>query len=164
MKNGVFKFYLFVVCFVALVFAAISLGKGLHNLVTLLAPELTLNSLVYHRHQSVESFRQSLPIAGGYMPQALLALGPAGMPRPFIGAPAINSVGQPSGKEQKVLSHPEVDALRLKSLNSAITHHRHEALKNLINLSITFFIAISVFMVHWRMASKARRHELAELS
>ena len=159
MKNGVFKFYLLIVCFVTLIFSAISLSRGLHSMVTLLAPELTLNSYVYNQHQSIESYRQSMPVAGGHNPQAFLAAGPGGMPRPFFGVQSINSVGQQGTKEQKALSDSEIDILRLKSLNSAVANHRREALQSFINFAIIFFIAFSLFIVHWRMANKARRNE-----
>ncbi|MBL4781126.1 MAG: hypothetical protein JKX92_02685 [Porticoccaceae bacterium] len=154
MKNGVLKFYLLAVCFVALICGAISLDRGLNEFVTWLAPELTLNSHVYNRHKSLESFHRPRPIAGIEHLQAFSVVGAAGLPRPLLEMSAINGADRHGGSEAKVLSDSEVDTLRIKSLNAAIDSNRRDALLNLIDYGIVFFIALCLLIIHWRIVAK----------
>ena len=158
MKNGVFKFYLLIVCFVALMCAAITLGKGLYNVVSLVAPKLTLNTYIYNKHKSIETFRQSMTVPNTHNPRALYAVGSPGMPMPrimpFEGIHSGVPVDNDKTVDQTTMSDDEVNELRLKSLNSTLSNHRREALQNVIQLGIIFFIALSLFVVHWRIANK----------
>ena len=158
MKNGVFKFYLLIVCFVALMCTTITLGMGIYSMVSLAAPELTLNTYTHTKHQSIESFRHSTPFTGMHNPQAFIAAGSPGVPMPLIrqfegmhqGVPADSN----KGGDQKTLSDKELNALRLKSFDFALSNHQREALQKLIRLAIIFFISFFLFVVHWRIARK----------
>ena len=159
MKNGVFKFYLLIVCFVALMCAAITLGKGLYDVVSLVAPELTLNTHTYNRHKSIESFRQSMAMTSRHNPRAIFPAGSPTGPVPFIGSFEGVYPGVPVDSDQtmvpKLMEDDELDVLRQKSLNSAFSNQRRQALQSLIRLGIIFFISCSLFVVHWRIANKA---------
>jgi hypothetical protein len=164
LKNGVFKFYLLIVCFVALMCTTITLGMGIYSMVSLVAPKLTLNTYTYTKHQSIESFRRSTPFTGRHNPQAFIAAGSPGVTMPLIrqfegihpGVPAGQGVPTDSNKggDQKTLSDKELNALRLKSFDFALSIHQREALQKLIRLAIIFFISFFLFVVHWRIAHK----------
>ncbi|MBQ0720560.1 MAG: hypothetical protein KBT88_05550 [Gammaproteobacteria bacterium] len=154
MKNSAFKFYVLLVCFTALMCGTVTLGLGLYNLVSVINPDLTINNAVYKSHKNTASFRQFTQMSEGRYPQALFVGSPAGMPMPFVGPHGLPSAGAGDPVKIKKLSNEQVEALRLKSLNSALDDHQRAALQNLIRQGIVFCIALVLFSVHWRMARR----------
>ncbi len=159
MKSGVFKLYLLIVCFVALMCAAITLGKGLYEVVSLVAPKLTINNYIYNKHKSLDSFRQSQSFPGRPHPQALMAAASAGMPMPFVGVQPVLTLQNNGQKEQAVISDSALEIQRLKSFNAALSDHRRGALQAIIRVGIIFIISLSLFLVHWRIAKKTDSNE-----
>ncbi len=148
-KNSSYKIYAFAVCFVTLMCGAITMGVVLYNLVTLSAPELTLDSHSYNAHQSIDAFRRSQFYGYGGPFPALMGGGP------FIrrGVPLVNE-SDVSSDESSDISDADLDELRVKSYESVLLGHRRSAIQSIIRSSIIVLISLSLFFMHWRLIKR----------
>lgn len=129
MKKVILEIYALAVCFTAVICFVIAAGFGFYSLAGVLNPEFTLDSWQYKRHRSNENFwSNNLP------------------PLPF------------EDKVDKRVRPPEQELaeLRAKSYQQAIEAEQRSRMQILVRVIIILFIDIMVFLVHWRIAKKAR--------
>ncbi len=128
------------------------MGVVLYNLVTLSAPELTLDSHSHSAHQSIDAFRRSQFYAYGRPVPALMAGGP------FIrrGVPMVD-VPDASSDKSSTISNDELDALRVKSYESVLRGHRRSAVQTIIRSSIILLISLTLFFMHWRLVKRRNK-------
>ena len=130
MKKSILETYALVVCFFTVGCFVIVIGMALWNLVTITAPEFTLDNYVWQYHQTDEAFKERL----------------------------VNN--HRARTEKQVYAPPEGAALteaREKSLVHAISAERREATQNLARYFIVLLVDIIVFFVHWKLATRARQ-------
>ncbi len=129
MKKAILEIYALAVCFAAIICFVIAAGVGLYALVGTLNPEFTLDSWQYDRHQNNDAFWSNAP-----------------PPFPF------------DGKEEKKArpSEQELTRQRNESFQLVIRAEQRNRMQTLIQVMIILFIDILVFIIHWRIARKAR--------
>lgn len=153
-KDGSFRIYLLAVCFVSVVCAAITSGMGIHNLLKLVAPEITLDTHSYNAHQSLDNFKKSHFYATPAHPQAFIVPGAMGFARPLpIQRSDLITSNQPE-PHLTPLSDEEIEHLRLESYQSVIRNHKRTATQELIRISIILVVSCILFFVHWRLIQK----------
>ncbi len=132
MKKAILEIYALAVCFAAITCFVIAAGVGLYALIGTLNPEFTLESWQYDRHQSNDAFWSSAP-----------------PPIPF------------DGKGEKRVRPPEQELTRQRneSYQLVIRAERRDRMQTLVQVIIILLIDIVVFMIHWRIAKKARLEE-----
>jgi hypothetical protein len=151
-----YRIYLFAVCFVAVVCAAISSGIGIHSFLKIVAPEITLDTYSYDAHQSLDNFKKSHFYATPRFPRALFGPGTMGVARAApIRRSELLSNNQPE-PDLKPLGDEEIERMRVESYQSVIRNHRRTAMQGLIRISIILLVSCMLFFVHWRLVQKHR--------
>ncbi len=130
MKRSVLEIYALVVCFFTVVCFVVYLGMAVWSVVSLSAPEFTMNGLWWQQYQSDESYKEHL----------------------------VGIYGRGTDKDNYVA--PTGQALtdaRAKAFGEQLATERHSAATELIHNIIILLINILVFVPHWRLASRARQ-------
>jgi hypothetical protein len=128
MKKSILEIYAYAVCFFTIACFVITLGMALWNVGELIAPELTMSAHEYNKYQTDDSYLESLKNTSCYRKE----------PSPL-----------PQGAE---LTKKRMEAFAL-----AIQIERRSALQNLVKEVIVLLIVTPVFIIHWRLAAKARK-------
>jgi hypothetical protein len=139
MKKGILEIYALAVCFFTVACLVFLIGFAGWNVVQLCAPKFTIGQSDYQRHKSGDAFRESLVSEHSY----------AGAPAP------------PSASAPPAYVPPEGTALtaaREKSLQQILGDERRRALQELVKTSFFLAIAVLIFVVHWKLAGRARQN------
>lgn len=134
MKKSILEVYALAVCFAAVICFVIAAGIGLYAAVGVVKPELTLSSWEYDRHQNNDIFR----VLSNPPPMVLSGNGTTEVER---------------------LSEEELTRRREESLQHAIRAEQRGNLQTLIRVAIIVFIDMVVFLIHWRIAKRARQED-----
>jgi hypothetical protein len=132
MKKSILEVYALAVCFAAIACSAVALGVASYNVIEIINPEFTLNAQEYNRHQSNDAF--------------------------WKGRHNIYSADK---REEKRPPEEELTKLRLESYQQALKSERRDAFKSLTKAIIIIIIDIVFFVVHWRIARRAREASIA---
>jgi len=132
MKKSILEIYALAVCFAAIVCSAIALGVAIYNVIEINNPKFTISAQEYNRHQSNDSF--------------------------WKGCSNVYGVGK---KEEKRPPEEELTKLRLESYQQALKSERRNAFQSLTKTIIIIIIDIVFFVVHWRIARRARDASIA---
>lgn len=127
MKKTILEIYALAVCFATIVCFVVALGIALYDVIEISNPEFTLISHEYNRHQSNAAFWNSYQC--GY---------------------------DKKDKEMQRPSDEELTRQRLDSYQQAVKSERRDAFQSLTRSSIILVIDIFIFLVHWRVARRAR--------
>ncbi len=127
MKKSLLEIYALAVCFATIVCFVVTLGIVTYDLVQIVNPEFTMNSHDYNRHQSNDAFWKSYDC--GY-----------------------------DNKEKEKPRPPEEELTkqRLESYKQAIKSEQRDAFQSLTQSVIVIVINAIFFLVHWRIARRAR--------
>lgn len=131
MKKSILEVYALAVCFATIVCFVIVLGIALYDLIEISNPEFTLSSYEYNRHQSNDAFWKSYQCSY-----------------------------DKKEKETQRPSDEELTRQRLESYQQAVKSERRGAFQSLTRSSIILAIDIFVFLVHWRVARRARQADI----
>ncbi len=134
------RFYALAVCFVSVICVAITSGFALYNLISLAAPQLTIDP---YRIQTLSSNDVFVNSPGAYMPrlQAPVPIFQEGLvPAQALESPYAN------------MSEAEITALRLEKLESEYDFHQQRARLSLLRQCIIILVSSILFLVHWRLA------------
>ncbi len=132
MKKSILEIYALAVCFAAIVCSAIALGVAIYNVIEIINPEFTISAQEYNHHQSNDSF--------------------------WKGCSNVYGTGK---KEEKKPLEEELTKLRLESYQQALKSERRNAFQSLTKTIIIIIIDIFFFVVHWRIARRAREASIA---
>ncbi|MEW6416991.1 MAG: hypothetical protein AB1480_02595 [Nitrospirota bacterium] len=132
MKKSILEIYALAVCFATIVCFVIALGIALYDVIEISNPEFTLSSHEYNRHQSNDAFWKNYQC--GY---------------------------DKKDKEMQRPSDEELSRQRLESYQQAVKSERRDAFQGLTRASIILTIDIFIFLVHWRVALRARETNIA---
>jgi hypothetical protein len=126
LKKTILEVYALAVCFATIICFVIALGIAVYNVIQIINPEFTLSSYEYDRHQSNDAFWKN--DGCGY------------------------------DKEKKLERPPEEELAqrRLESYRQVIKSEKRDASQSLTVASIIIAIDVIVFLVHWRVARRAR--------
>ena len=134
MKKTILEIYASLVCFVTVVCCSIWLGAGAYSLIGVVAPEITLDSWGYQRHQSNEEFSLHQAIKAGPM---------------VVGA---NPFEEGQRVEQvELLSDQEITEQRLASYKLALQSEVRKNKQSLLKSVIVVVICLPLFLFHWRL-------------
>ncbi len=133
LKKALLEIYALAVCFGAIICFVIAAGVGLYALVGVANPEFTLDSWQYDRHLGNDIFWSN------GAPPAL----------PFEG----------KGEKRVRPAEPELTRQREESYRMVIRTEQRNRMQTLVQVVIVLFIDIVLFMIHWRIAKKARLEE-----
>jgi hypothetical protein len=131
MKRSWLEIYGLAVCFFTAAYFVFAFGEAAWRVIELSAPEFTLSSHQWERHQSDETFRETL-INQRRCNESKCAYEP------------------PSGAA--------LTAERERSLAVELRSEQRNALQQLVRNLINLFIDVVVFFAHWRIAAHARRN------
>ncbi len=148
MNDGFIKVYALAVCFAALTCGAVTTGFFLYNAVKVVVPEATMDPYLTSQYSSNEAFRGLAPYPGMGDGPMSLAVGPDG---------ALMSPGVPTPRDKTDMPQPsdqEIEKLRLRQLDAAISSHRGSAQQGMILQAIILLICSILFIVHWNLCKK----------
>lgn len=131
MKKSILEIYALAVCFATIVCFVIALGISIYDIVRIVNPEFTMSSYEYNRHQSNDAYWKSSDNCGNDDKKG---------PRP---------------------TDEELTKQRLASYQQSIKSELRDAFQSLTQTVIIFIIAVVVFLVHWRVARRARETNIA---
>jgi len=134
------RFYALAVCFVSVICIAITTGFALYNLMTLAAPQLTIDPYRIQYLSSNTAFTQS--------PGAYLSRGPA----PGLITGEGFAQGQSLENRFANMSEAEISAVRLERLQSELAFHQQRAGISLLRQAIIILVSSILFLIHWRLA------------
>jgi hypothetical protein len=126
-KKSLLEIYALAVCFSTIVCFVIALGIGVYDVVQIANPEFTLNSHEYSRHQSNDTFWDSRRYSW-----------------------------ETREKERPRLPENELTKQREESYQQALRSEQRDAFQSLTQVAIVILIDVIVFMIHWRLARRAR--------
>ncbi len=132
MKKSILEVYALAVCFATIVCFVVALGVAIYDIIQISSPEFTLSSYEYNRHQSNDVFWERYKY--GY------------------------------DNRDKEMQRPPEEMLtkqRLESYHQVIKAERRDAFQSLTLSSIILVIDVIVFLVHWRVARRARETNIA---
>tara|TARA_B110000305_G_C19441967_1_gene642422 strand:- start:448 stop:915 length:468 start_codon:yes stop_codon:yes gene_type:complete len=142
------RIYALAVCFVSIICVAITSGFALYNLITLIAPEVTIDPSRLQPYSSNEVFVRS---PGGYLMR--------GGPVPaFIGNEGIAAARQQQDPYADK-SEEEITALRLAQRQAEIDTHTSRARLSILRQGIIILISSILFFSHWRLAKSIDKKE-----
>lgn len=127
MKKSILEIYAFAVCFSTIVCFVVALGVGVYDVVQIVNPEFTLNSREYSRHQSNDAFWDSH-----------------------------RDRWESREKERPRPPEHELTKQREESYQQALRSEKRDASQSLVKVAIVMLIDGLVFMIHWRVARRAR--------
>lgn len=131
MKKSILEIYALAVCFATIVCFVVALGIALYDVIQITNPEFTLSSYEYNRHQSNDAFW--------------------------------NNCKQYDSKEKDKKRPPENELTkrRMESYRQAVQSERRDAFQGITMAIIILLIDIVFFVVHWRIARRARESSTA---
>ena len=131
MKKSILEIYALAVCFATIVCFVVAFGIALYDVIQISKPEFTLSSHVYNRHQNNDAFW--------------------------------NSCGQYDSKEKdkKRPAENELTKSRMESYQQALQSERRDAFQGITQATIIILIDVLFFVVHWRIARRARETNAA---
>jgi len=132
MKKTILEIYALVVCLLALICLVTALGIAGWNTIGLISPDFTLNRYAWESHQSDESYKQSLIKQHQYSRDSQTYSPPAG---------------------------EELFIQRKQSYAQVIRIEQRDSLQWLVQSFIIILIVLAVFIVHWKLAAKARNNQ-----
>lgn len=131
MKKSILEIYALAVCFATIVCFVVALGIALYDVIQIARPEFTLSSHVYNRHQSNDAFWNS------------------------------SSQYDSREKDKKRPPEKELTNRRMESYQQALQSERRDAFQGITKATIVIFIDIVFFIIHWRIAKRAREANTA---
>jgi len=132
LKKSLLEIYALAVCFATIVCFVISLGVALYSVVEIANPEFTMNSYQYNRYQSNDAYW-------------------------------LSRVDDYRNKE-KEMQRPSEDELtkqRQEGYRLAIISEKRDGFQGLTKTAIILLIDTVVFLIHWRIARRARETNIA---
>ncbi|WP_053981060.1 hypothetical protein [Marinagarivorans algicola] len=133
MKDMILEIYALGVCFFTVACFMLLFGLILWDGIELSAPEFTINNYDYECHQSDEAYKECYETHHKYIRQD---------------APETFPVGQ------------ALSSARIKSYERVIQSERRRALQSLVQKLIILLINALIFLMHWRLAKNARKHNV----
>ena len=130
MKKSVLEIYALAVCFFTVACFVIVTGMAIWEVVRLSAPEFTLSSFLWQQHQTDDAFKTKLVNEHRYVAEKHTYTPPEGT---------------------------ELTKARETSFAQAIASERRTASQDLIRNLIILLIDGLVFVVHWKIAIRARQ-------
>ena len=131
MKKSILEVYALAVCFTAIICFVVALGISIYDFIQIVNPEFTLSSYKYNRHQSNDAFWAGTGDCGS------------------------------DDKEKQRPNEEELTKKRLTSYQHAIKAERRDAFQSITLASIILAIDTILFLVHWRVAKRARESNVA---
>lgn len=131
MKKSILEIYALAVCFATVVCFVIALGVSIYDAIRIANPEFTINSYEYNRHQSNDAYWKSA-----------------------------YRCSIDDKKEQRP-SDEELTKQRLASYQRVTKSELRYAFQSLAQNMIALVMAIVLFLVHWRLARRARETNIA---
>ena len=131
MKKSILEIYALAVCFATTVCFVVALGIALYEVIQITNPEFTLSSYEYNRHQTNDAFWKNC------------------------------DQYESKEKERKRPTEDELTKLRMDSYRQALQSERRDAFQGLTKAIIVIIIDIVFFLVHWRIARRARETNAA---
>ena len=132
MKKSLLEIYALAVCFATIVCFVISLGVALYSIVEIAKPEFTMNSYQYNRYQSNDAYWLS----------------------------RLNDYGNKE-KEMQRPSEEELTKQRTEGYRLAVISEKRDGFQGLTKTAIILLIDTVVFLIHWRIARRARETNIA---
>ncbi len=126
MKKSLLEIYALAVCFATVVCFVISLGIGIYDLVQITNPEFTLSSYEFKRYQTNDAFWNKCPS------------------------------WEKRDKERTRPPEDELTKQRKESFQRALQAEQRDAFQSFTQVAIIIFISAIVFLIHWRIAKRAR--------
>lgn len=129
MKKSILEIYALAICFIAVIFIAVALGRATYSLVEIETPEFTISSLQYFRHQTNDSYWKVCP------------------------------VGQYCGPNEKTKERPSEQELtkeREASLANELSQEQRNGSQTLVKCLVVMITNLLFFAVHWFVARRAR--------
>jgi len=127
LKKSILEVYALAVCFTTIVCFVVALGIAMYDIIQISNPEFSLISYEYNRHQSNDAFWESY-----------------------------KNRYDNKDKELKRPTEEELTKQRTESYKQAIKSERRDAFQSITLASIILVIDAIVFLVHWRVARRAR--------
>jgi hypothetical protein len=131
MKKSILEIYALAVCFATIVCFVVALGVALYDVIQIANPEFTLSSYEYNRHQSNDAFWNNC------------------------------SQYDSKDKDKKRPPEDELTKRRMEGYRQAVQSERRNAFQGITMASIIILIDIVFFVVHWRIARRARETNTA---
>ena len=131
MKKSILEIYALAVCFATVVCFVIALGIAIFDVIQIASPEFTLSSHEYDRHQSNDAFWSNC------------------------------NQYDADKKDKKRPADEELAKRRLESYRQVIQAERRDAFQGITKALIIIIIDIVFFIVHWRIARRAREANTA---
>ncbi|MGD0280142.1 MAG: hypothetical protein ABSC11_12650 [Smithella sp.] len=133
MKKSILEIYALAICFATIVCLLIFSGLAIQNAIRIIYPEFTIGSNEYNRHQNNDAFWGK-------------------------GVVHTNAV-----TKQEITRPPEQELTnqRLESYQQTLKSERRTALQSLTNDTIVIILSIIFFIVHWRIARRARETNIS---
>ncbi|MEK6653291.1 MAG: hypothetical protein AABY50_10205 [Nitrospirota bacterium] len=132
MRKSMLEIYALAVCFATIVCFVISLGVALYSVVEIANPAFTMNSYQYSRYQSNDAYWLS----------------------------RVNDYGNKE-KEMQRPSEDELTKQRTEGYRLAIISEKRDGFQGLTKTTIILLIDAVVFLIHWRLARRARETNIA---
>lgn len=129
MKKNLIEIYALAVCFVTVACFVVTLGLALWDIVEFTVPEFTIAQNKYEPYQSEEAYLNY--ISRQY---------------PYTGKDA---VPLPSGKK--------LTELRNENYKSVLSAEKRDALQGFVQKLFIMIVDAITFLIHWKIAGKARR-------
>jgi len=127
MKRNVLEIYALAVCFFNVACFVIVFGIAVWNVVSIAAPQFTMNNYEWQQFQSDDTYSKQL------------------------------SMGHSCNKDYVAPTGQALTDARVKALNDALASQRHGDISSLIHNIIILLINVVVFLAHWKLASRARQ-------
>lgn len=131
MKKTILEIYALAVCFATIVCFVVALGIALYDVLQIAKPDFTLSSREYNRHQSNDAFWKSC------------------------------DQYESKDKDRKRPAEDELTKLRTESYRQALQSERRDAFQGITKAIIVILIDVVFFIVHWRIARRARETNLS---
>lgn len=132
MKKSLLELYALAVCFAAILCFVIAFGVGVYSVIEITNPEFTMNSYEYKRYQSNDAYWLSR--VEDY---------------------------RNKGKEMQRPSEDELTKQRQEGYRLAVIAEKRGGFQVLTKTIIILLIDAVVFLVHWRVARRARETNIA---
>jgi len=130
MKKSLLEIYALAVCFFTVVCFVVVLGMAMWDGVKVAAPDFTIRSHYWEKHQSDEAFRESL-----------VSLRRCGDGKPAYTPPA----------------GADLTKAREESYAQVLRAERRDGFQGLVQRLIILFLDLLVFLIHWKIAARARQ-------
>jgi hypothetical protein len=132
MKKTLLEIYGLAVCLLAVICITLALGATAWNVLVMVYPEMSLDSYTWGQHQSDEKYREFLVTTHPNLPEE----------SPYV---------PPEGA---MLTQQRQD-----SLSIALRGVTRDALQAFVKAIISLVLNALLFLIHWKIAAKARRND-----